>query len=54
MTSPTSKVIGRVDAGVGIFWFIGWLFTSAFARLIGWQALLGILFGPYFLGSAAR
>ncbi len=38
--SQTSKVTGHVDAGVGIFWFIGWLFTIAFAKLIWWQALL--------------
>jgi hypothetical protein len=24
----------RVDAGIGMFWFIGWLFTIAFAKLI--------------------
>ncbi len=54
MAAQTSKVTGHVDAGVGIFWFIGWLFTIAFAKLIWWQALLGILLWPYFLGLAAR
>ncbi len=44
----------RVDAGIGIFWFIGWLFTIAFAKLIWWQALLGLVVWPYFLGVAAR
>lgn len=47
-----SKV--KVDAGVGIFWFIGWLFTIAFAKLIWWQALLGLVVWPYFLGLAVR
>jgi len=47
-----SKV--KVDAGVGIFWFIGWLFTIAFAKLIWWQALLGVVVWPYFLGLAVR
>ena len=44
----------KVDAGIGIFWFIGWLFTIAFAKLIWWQALLGLVVWPYYLGLAAR
>jgi hypothetical protein len=44
----------RVEAGIGVFWFIGWLFTIAFAKLIWWQALLGVVVWPYFLGIAAR
>jgi len=39
---------------VGIFWFTGWLFTLAFAKLIWWQAILGIVIWPYYLGSALR
>ena len=54
MTSPTQSTPIRVDAGVGIFWFIGWLFTIAFAKLIWWQALLALVLWPYFLGLAAR
>ncbi len=38
----------------GSIWFIGWLFTIGFAKLIWWQALLGIIIWPYFLGVAAR
>jgi hypothetical protein len=44
----------KVDAGVGIFWFIGWLFTIAFAQLVWWQAILGLLVWPYYLGLAVR
>jgi hypothetical protein len=45
----------NVDTGlVGSIWFIGWLFTLAFAKLIWWQALLGIVIWPYFLGLAAH
>ena len=54
MTSQTSSAPIRVDAGVGIFWFIGWLFTIAFAKLIWWQAILALVVWPYFLGVAAR
>jgi hypothetical protein len=50
--SMPSKV--QVDAGIGIFWFIGWLFTIAFAKLVWWQALLGLAVWPYFLGLAVR
>jgi hypothetical protein len=32
----------HVDTGTGIFWFICWLFTIAFAKLIWWQAILGL------------
>ena len=42
-------------AGVGgTIWFIGWLFTLAFAKLIWWQAILGIVIWPYYLGLALR
>ena len=38
----------QVDSGVGgIIWFIGWLFTIAFAKLVWWQALLGLIIWPY-------
>ncbi len=38
----------------GSIWFIGWLFTIAFAQLIWWKALLAIIIWPYFLGLAVR
>jgi hypothetical protein len=44
----------KVDTGVGIFWFIGWLFTIAFAKLVWWQAIAAILVWPYLLGVALR
>jgi hypothetical protein len=46
----------RVESAnlIGGFWFIGWLFTIAFAQLLWWQALLGILLWPYYLGLAVR
>ena len=49
------KVI-RVDNGsmAGSLWFIGWLFTIAFAHLVWWQALLGLVAWPYYLGLAVR
>jgi hypothetical protein len=50
--SGTTRV--KVDTGAGIFWFIGWLFTIAFAKLIWWQALIGLVIWPYYLGLAVR
>jgi hypothetical protein len=52
-TRDASRAI-RVDTGAGIFWFIGWLFTIAFARLIWWQAILALVIWPYHLGLAVR
>jgi len=35
-------------------WFIGWLFTIAFANLVWWKIILGIVVWPYFLGLEIR
>jgi len=35
----------------GMFWFAGWLFTIAFAKLIWWKAVLALLLWPYYLGA---
>ena len=46
---------GARGAGLaGSFWFAGWLFTIAFAHLVWWKIILGIVVWPYFLGIAAR
>ena len=37
---------------VGTIWFIGWLFTIAFAELVWTKALLAIVIWPYYLGQA--
>ena len=56
MTTESKSRVIQVETGglIGTIWFIGWLFTLAFAKLIWWQALLGIVIWPYFLGLAAR
>jgi hypothetical protein len=54
MGSEHKPAPARVDAGVGIFWLIGWLFTIAFAKLIWWQAIVGLVLWPYYLGLAVR
>jgi hypothetical protein len=55
MQSENKPSTIQVDTGlIGAIWFIGWLFTIAFAKLIWWQALVGIVIWPYYLGLAAR
>ena len=41
-------------AGAGVIWFIGWLFTIAFAQLVWWKIILGIVVWPLFLGQTLR
>ena len=43
-------------AGVsgGAIWFIGWLITIAFADLVWWKIILGLVIWPYYLGLAVR
>lgn len=55
MASESKPSIIRVESGlIGIIWFIGWLFTLAFAQLVWWQAILALVVWPYYLGLAAR
>ncbi len=52
MSDDNSSKPVRVDAGMGIIWFIGWMFTIAFAKLLWWEAILGLIIWPYYLGLA--
>lgn len=46
---------GQAAGGfVGAAWFIGWLFTWAFAKLVWWEIIVGIVIWPHFPGVAAR
>jgi hypothetical protein len=56
MSGENKPGITQVNAGtlVGPIWFIGWLFTIAFAQLVWWQALLSLVIWPYYLGLAVR
>ncbi len=54
-TEKKSNVIHVNPASTaGPIWFIGWLFTIAFAKLIWWQAILGLIIWPYYLGLAVK
>ena len=45
---------GAAGVSGGAIWFIGWLFTIAFADLIWWKMILGLVIWPYYLGIAVR
>jgi hypothetical protein len=38
----------------GLLWFGGWLFTIAFARLVWWKAILGLVIWPYYIALVLR
>ncbi len=46
----------HVDHGsaFGVIWFIGWLFTIGFLKLLWWKALLALVIWPWYLGVAVR
>jgi hypothetical protein len=56
MTSENKPIINQVQVGsiLGPIWFIGWLFTLAFANLTGWPILFSLVIWPYYLGLAVR
>lgn len=51
-SNGTQKV--HVDTGMGVLWFIGWMFTIAYVKLGFWSAVLGLIIWPYYLGVAVR
>lgn len=53
MESERRTQVIRADV-TGPIWFIGWLFTIAFAQLIWWKAVLALVIWPYYLGLAVR
>ncbi|RPH90902.1 MAG: hypothetical protein EHM72_18565 [Calditrichaeota bacterium] len=52
MEEKECKKLKHVDTAscVGPLWYIGWLFTVAFAHLTFGKALLALLVWPYYLG----
>ena len=39
------------QSGLGMLWFIGWLFTIGYLDLSFWRGVLAIIVWPYFLGA---
>ncbi len=53
--SPENSRRGAAPSSLaGVVWFIGWLFTIAYANLVWWKIILGIVIWPYYLGVAVR
>jgi len=52
------EAMSKSDSAAGftgvVIWFIGWLFTIAFAQLVWWKIILGLVVWPLFLGQALR
>lgn len=38
-------------SGLGMLWFIGWLFSLGFLKMSFWKGLLALFVWPYFLGA---
>lgn len=38
-------------SGLGVLWFIGWLFSIGFLKLGFWKGLLALFIWPYFIGA---
>ena len=53
MTEDRRRGNGGAPAA-GTLWFGGWLFTIAYAHLVWWQAALGLVIWPYYVGVAVR
>jgi hypothetical protein len=51
VVAKDSRAVGGLGGSV---WFVGWLFTWAFAKLVWWQIILSVVIWPYYLGLAAR
>ncbi len=45
------KVKIEHHGGLGVLWFIGWLFSIGFLELGFWKGLLALIIWPYFLGA---
>jgi hypothetical protein len=55
MTTEKKPRSIRVESSLaGVIWFIGWLFTIAYAQLIWWQAIIAVIIWPYYLGLVLR
>lgn len=45
------KVGFEQHCSMGIFWFIGWLFTIGFLHLAFWKGVLALVIWPYYIGA---
>lgn len=50
----SDRVKVETGMGMGVVWFIGWLFTIGYLKLQFWSAVLGLVIWPYYLGVHFR
>ena len=48
--SSTRSVKIEQHSGLGMVWFIGWLFSIGFLKLGFWKGVLAFFIWPYFFG----
>lgn len=53
-TEQQPKPVVVTGPGLGLVWFIGFLYTIGYVHLTGWKILLGLVAWPYLLGTAGR
>lgn len=51
MSEGPRRIHIEQQSGLGLLWFIGWLFTIGYAKLNFWGGIVGIFVWPYFLGD---
>lgn len=51
MANGPRKILIEQQSGLGLIWFIGWMFTIGYAKLGFWGGVAGILVWPYYLGD---
>ena len=47
----TDKVQIQQHSGLGLLWFVGWLFTIGYLKLNFWNGFLALFVWPYFIGA---
>ena len=51
MSEGPRKIHIEQQSGLGLLWFIGWLFTIGYAKLDFGGGVAGLLLWPYYLGD---
>lgn len=45
------KIKVEQHSGLGVVWFVGWLFTIGFLKLTFGQGILALIIWPYYIGA---
>lgn len=51
MSDSPRRIHIQQHGGLGLLWFIGWLFTIGYAKLNFWGGIAGFFVWPYYLGD---